>query len=141
MRVVFDTNTVVSALLFSTGKLAWIRSNWSQGLSVPLVSQDTVKELLRVLAYPKFKLTPDEKNELLADFLPFCETVHINPNSATSLPVCRDKHDQIFLILAHESKADYLVTGDADLLVLNNETVFSIITPTEFREAFKDRED
>lgn len=134
MQVVFDTNTVISALLFSNGRLAWLRTTWNQGYSVPVVCHETAKELLRVLAYPKFQLSPEDQNELLTEFLPYAETFNVNPNSLMSLPICRDKHDQKFLILAQQAKVDYIVTGDADLLVLNNETEFSIITPAEFKK-------
>ena len=59
-RAVCDTNTVVSALLFQQGRLSWLRGAWSAGTVVPLVCRETVEELLRVLAYPKFGLTRGE---------------------------------------------------------------------------------
>lgn len=137
MRVVFDTNTIVSALLFANGKLSWLRFHWAQQSSIPIVSQETVQELLRVLAYPKFKLTPEEQNELLADFLPFAETAAVDSREKFSLPKCRDKFDQKFLILAHKANVDFLVTGDSDLLVLNEQVRFEIISPSEFKRLFE----
>lgn len=139
MRVVFDTNTIVSALLFSNGKLSWLRYHWAQQLSIPIVSQETVKELLRVLAYPKFKLTQEEQNELLTDLLPFAETIIIDSQEKFSLPNCRDKFDQKFLILAHKADVDFLVTGDNDLLVLNDQTHFEIISPSEFKKLIESK--
>lgn len=133
MRVVFDTNIVVSALLFADGNLKWLRAIWRQGYWIPVVSQDTVKELLRVLAYPKFRLTPDEQNDLLTDFLPYVDTVVVHPDKKSKLPICRDKTDQKFLLLAEQAGAGYLITGDTDLLALNDQTDFSIITPAEFQ--------
>jgi predicted nucleic acid-binding protein len=56
-RVVLDTNVVVSALVFGTGRLAEMRIAWQGERLLPLVSKATVEELLRVLAYPKFQLT------------------------------------------------------------------------------------
>lgn len=56
-RVVFDTNRIVSALIFSQEKPAWLRHGWQSGRFMSLVNKQTVNELLRVLAYPKFKLT------------------------------------------------------------------------------------
>lgn len=56
-RVVLDTNIVLSALLFNTGRLTWVRHAWQRQQVQPLVCTATVNELLRVLAYPKFKLT------------------------------------------------------------------------------------
>ena len=74
LRVVLDTNVLVSALLFSTGRLAWLREAWQQGAVVPLLGRETAEELLRVLRYPKFRLSRQEREELLADLLPYCET-------------------------------------------------------------------
>ena len=73
--------------------------------------------MLRVLSYPKFKLSAAEQKELLADYLPWCETVMI-PDPPPATPLCRDPFDQPFLQLAITGKAQFLVTGDADLLVL-----------------------
>ncbi len=120
-RVVLDTNIVVSALLFSRGRLAWLREAWQQGRLVPLISRPIAEELLSVLTYPKFKLSPDDQHDLLADYLPWCETVQIPeplPARLARLAQCRDADDQKFLLLAAAAKADFLVSGDRDLLVL-----------------------
>lgn len=133
LRAVFDTNTVVSALLFDGGRLAWLRQHWRQGGSVPLVSRATVAELTRVLSYPKFRLTPEDSIELLGDYLPYCETVEPAGNC---LIICRDPKDQPFLELAQSGKADLLVTGDHDLLALAGQTSCLIETPDVFQMRF-----
>lgn len=127
LRAVLDTNLVLSALVFAQGRLAVLRHSWQSGLYTPLVSRDTAAELLRVLAYPKFRLTPDEQQELLADYLPWCETVAV-PNPPPATPKCRDLHDLPFLQLALAGKADCLVTGDQDLLILAEKFSRPIIT-------------
>ena len=114
-RVVLDTSVVVSALVFEGGRVAWLRSAWRRGVIRPLVSRATATELLRVLAYPKFGLTAQEQQVLLADYLPFCETQGV-VGSARGLPRCRDPHDRPFLELAIAAKARFLVTGDEDQL-------------------------
>ena len=106
-RVVLDTNLVLSALVFANGRLAALRHAWREGHCVPLVSKATTAELIRVLTYPKFKLSDEDQQELLADYLPWCATVRI-PNSAPDTPNCRDPFDQPFLQLAVVGKADYL---------------------------------
>jgi putative PIN family toxin of toxin-antitoxin system len=118
-RVVLDTNCVISALLFSKQTLAWLRHGWQNEHIIPLASKDTVNELMRVLAYPKFKLSKTEQALLLADFLPYAETVTIEqiPNA---LPLIRDPADQMFLILAVVGQAEVLVTGDADILEIKD---------------------
>ncbi len=99
--------------------MAWLPHNWQSGAIIPLVSKETASELLKVLAYPKFKLTKTEKLVLLADFLPYAETV-TSLEVPLNLPVIRDQADQIFITLAVVGKADALVTGDNDLLVLKD---------------------
>jgi uncharacterized protein len=116
---VLDTNCIISALIFSRQKMAWLRHNWQSGAIIPLVSKETASELLKVLAYPKFKLTKTEQLLLLADFLPYAETV-TSLEVPVDLPVIRDKADQKFITLAVVGKADALVTGDNDLLVLKD---------------------
>jgi len=55
-RAVFDTNVVVSALLFGQGRVSWLRTSFRSGSVVPIVSRATVQELVRVLEYPKLAL-------------------------------------------------------------------------------------
>lgn len=126
-RIVFDTNSVVSAVLFSKGRLAWLRPAWRAGAVVPLVSKGTVQELLRVLAYPKFKLSQGDREELLAEYLPFAEVVEM-PTDIPDLPQCRDEHDQKFLGLAVVGKADAVVSGDSDLLEMAEAFPIPILT-------------
>jgi len=117
LRVVLDTNVVVSALLFDAGRLVWLRRSWQQQRLHPLVCQETIAELRRVLAYPKFKLTPAEQQILLADFLPYANAITL-PTPWPDLPMCRDARDQVFIVLAQVGRADALVTGDQDILAM-----------------------
>ena len=130
-RVVLDTNVVLSTLVFAQGPHAPLRRIWQREKCLPLVSRATTEELLRVLGYPEFKLTAEEQGELLADYLPYCETVHM-PARPPKTPVCRDPFDVPFLQLAMAGKADYLVTGDQDLLVLSRRLSCPIVTPEKF---------
>lgn len=129
-RVVFDTSTVLSALLFEHGRRAWLRGHWRSGECVPLASRETVLELVRVLAYPKFRLTPKEHEELLADYLPYCKVIEVRRKCTVR---CRDAKDQPFLDLAVSGQAGVLVSGDRDLLVLEGKVDFRIISPEGYR--------
>ena len=129
-RVVLDTNVVLSALLFTAGRLKWLRHAWQQQHLQPLVCKETASELMRVLAYPKFKLTALEQRDLLADFLPYADVVEL-PTPWPDLPACRDEKDQVFLVLAHVAKADALVTGDADVLAMRGTFPGLIVTPEQ----------
>lgn len=116
-RAVLDSNVVLSALVFTGGPAARLRHAWQGRLLLPLVSTATAQELMRVLAYPKFKLDAEARQELLADYLPWAEVVPV-PEPPPRVPACRDVHDLSFLHLAVAGRADVLVTSDADLLAL-----------------------
>jgi putative PIN family toxin of toxin-antitoxin system len=115
VRVVLDTNVVLSALVFGGGAAGRVRRAWQQGALLPLASTATVQELVRVLAYPKFHLAQAEQDELVADYLPYTETVRI-PQPPPQVPDCRDALDEPFMHLAVAGKAQVLVSGDRDLL-------------------------
>jgi len=131
VRVVFDTNVVLSALLFRQGRLAPLRALWQSGRCLPLVSKATADELLRALRYPKFRLGSESQRELIADFLPYCEVVMLR-GTRSKLPVCRDPADQVFLEVAVVGKAKYLVSGHRDLLALAGRVPFRLVSPAEF---------
>ena len=135
LRVVFDTNVALSALVFGGGAAGRMRLAWQQGVFVPLASTATAQELVRVLGYPKFRLSPQEQDELLADYLPYTRAVRI-PQPPPSVPACRDVMDLPFMQLAVAGRAQVLVSGDQDLLTLSGEfeKIFAcpIVTLDEF---------
>ena len=122
MRVVLDTNVLVSALLFSRHRMSWLRRAWQTGQIQPVMDRSTAAELLRVLASPKFQLTDAEQEELLADVLPYAQTV-TQTDDNPSWPRCTDPNDQMFITLAVSAHVDALVSGDAALLALGREGV------------------
>jgi len=130
-QAVLDTNLVLSALVFRSRGAASLRAAWQQGACVPLVSAATVQELIRVLAYPKFRLAVAEQGELLADYLPYGRTVRM-PEPPPAVPACRDPFDLPFLQLAIAGKADVLVGGDSDILALAREFPVPILTLARF---------
>lgn len=133
IRVVLDTNVLVSALLFERGCLSWLRLCWQSGQLTPVLAKPTAQELLRVLAYPKFKLEPADRDRLLQDLLPWCESWS-GPIASTA-PRVRDRHDQVFLNLALAAATPVLVSGDADLLALQGEiTSLQILSPASFHD-------
>lgn len=135
-RVVFDTGVVVSALLFTGGHLTWLRKHWRDGACLPLISRAAAAELTRVFAYPKFRLSTAERDDLLAEYLPFCEVVEA---AKVCRIKCRDPKDQPFLDLAHSGKADLLITGDRDILQLSGNAPFSIASPADYKALFSER--
>ena len=133
LRVVCDTNVVVSALVFRAGRLGWLREAWAAGTVVPVVSKETVAELVRVLSYPKLRLEADETKSLLALYMEHAEALD-EVKTAARLPACRDEDDRAFLRLAYAARVDALVTGDADLLALAAQSKIPILTPDALRQ-------
>ncbi len=128
-RVVLDTNALISALLFG-GQSGMLRDLWKSGRIIPLVSKETFAEFRKVLSYPKSKLSQREIRSILnEEILPFVEAVEI---AEQVTGVCRDTHDDMFLAVAAGGGAEYLVSGDRDLLVLEQYGKTRIVTVTEF---------
>jgi putative PIN family toxin of toxin-antitoxin system len=117
MRVVLDANVVLSALVFGGGMAGRLRKAWQNNDVTPLINTDTAQELIRVLAYPKFHLAPQEQTQLLADYLPYAQVIAM-PKKPPVVPECRDPYDLMFMRLARVGQADALVSGDKDLLTL-----------------------
>lgn len=129
LRVVLDTNVLVSALLFG-GRAGMLRDAWKDGRIITLVSKATFAEFRKVLSYPKFKLSQREIRAILnEEILPFVEPVEI-ADQVTG--VCRDSRDDMFLAVADCGRGEYLVTGDRDLLVLKNYGTTRIVPVAEF---------
>jgi uncharacterized protein len=136
-RVVLDTNCLLSSLLFRNGVLSWIRRSWEAREFTPLVSAQTVDELIRVLAYPKFELSSNECRAVLEDFLSYAEVVQTKPSQSREYLNAKskltDRDDQIFLDLAFSSNTDVLVSGDKALLRLAKDiSRFQILSPNNF---------
>jgi len=138
LRVVLDSNVVVSALLFRQGELAWLRAFWQNGRFVPLASRATIAEILRVIGYEKFRLGKGELEEIVALYVPHVEIITVTESARRALPQCQDPEDQEFLALARAGGAGVLVTGDKALLELSAKTRFAIEDPAAFRRRFKD---
>lgn len=113
-RVVLDANVLVSALVFPGGRMSLVRHAWRERLVMPLVSRATAAELIRVLAYPKFRLSAGDRDELLADYLPYCTVVEV-PDELAGIAACPDPDDRQYLGLAVAGRARWLVTGDRGL--------------------------
>jgi len=128
LRVVVDTNVLISGLLFG-GEPEKIRELWIAGRLVPLLSSETFAEFTKVLSFPKFRLSPTEINMLIEEeLLPYSEVVAVTKDATGT---CRDPKDDKFLALAASGKAAYIVTGDQDLLVLQRVMKTRIITVNE----------
>ena len=136
LRVVCDTNVAVCALVFRAGRLNWLREAWAAGSIVPVVSKDTLAELVRVLGYPKLRLDAEEMKSLLALYMEHAEARDTVATTAR-IPACRDEDDRAFLRLAYAARADALVTGDADLLAVAAQSKIPILTADALRQRLR----
>ena len=128
IRAVLDTNVVVSALLFE-GRSSRLVPLWQQRKFLPIISRAVLEEYLRVLAYPKFELTAEEVKQVVHEFLPYAEVT--SPKARVKV-VRRDPADNKFLECAVAGKAQYVVSGDQDLLSLRSFRGIPVVTVSEF---------
>ena len=129
MRIVLDTNVLVSALLFYNSEIARAARLALDHHDV-LASHDTMHELKRVLQKPKIQKYADA-DKLAAFFLSY-KRITIHTEILIPVTLSRDPKDDKFLEVALNGGADLLITGDQDLLVLHPFQSTAIITPTEF---------
>ena len=128
MRVVIDTNVFVSAAL-KDKSLPALAVRIVEQRGTLLKSAATERQLFDVLARPYFaKLVPAVTHEWLQKLFAAAEAVAI----AERIAACRDPTDDKFLELAVSGRADLIVTGDPDLLVLNPFRDIPIIAPAAF---------
>jgi len=128
-RYVFDTNVLVSAALLenSVPGRALAKGRNSGTL---LVSDETVNEVVAVLAHPKFEkyIDVDDRERFLKALMSEAEHVAIT----RQIQACRDPRDDKFLELATSGKASHIISGDEDLLVLSPFHEIPIVTPAAF---------
>jgi len=128
-RVVFDTSVIVSAALVhrSVPGRAFLRALRH---GTVLVSGPSVRELTDVLGRAKFDryVSREERDELVEGLVRESRLVEITE----SVRECRDPSDDQILEVAVNGDAEYLVTGDADLLSMDPFRGVRIVTPAEF---------
>lgn len=136
-RIVLDTNVVLDCTMFEDPGVAPIVAMLERGDAVALVRDDSLDELVRVLAYPRFALDGAAQSAALARYLRWTERVTGTPVAAP-LPACRDRDDQKFLEIARDGGARWLLSKDKALLVLGRRrtrrTPFEITTPARFAD-------
>lgn len=126
---IFDTNVLISAALV---KNSATENSLKKALEFGLLafSKQTLNELIEILKRPKIEkyLKESERKEFLETITSVSKFfIPIN-----HFEICRDPKDNIFLDLIFESRADYLITGDQDLLVLDSFETAKIISPSDF---------
>jgi len=131
IRVVIDTNIIVSAILFGgiPGELIPL---WKSGRIKPLASKKIIEEYIKVLAYPKFELSETEINYILYnEILTYFDIIQTKD---TPLIIKVDPSDDKFIHCAKAGKAIAIISGDQHLLNLKTYQKTKILTPAKFLE-------
>lgn len=136
VRAVLDTNVLVSGLVAEGGAPRRVVDAWLEGRFTLVISPYLLEELLHVLTYPRIasriRLGEEDLEVLLEALVSQAEVTE----GALSLPgVTRDPKDDPVVACAREGEADYIVSGDQDLLVLGEYEGIRVVSPHEFTEA------
>ena len=134
MNIVIDTSVVISAFLFGGVPGEFIEL-WKKGTVTPLITEKIMDEYLRVLTYPKFKLSQEEIHYIIhQEILPFFKVVKSKPGLKV---IVKDPDDDKFIQCAIAGKAQTIISGDHHLLALKSYKEIRILTPSEFLEEFE----
>ena len=134
-RVVLDTNVLVSGLVAKGGAPRQILDAWLEGQYTLVTSLYMVEELAHVLSYPRIaKRLHLGEEELVAIMAALLSKAELTPGHLHLSGVTRDPKDDAVVACAKEGEADYIVSGDQDLLVLGEYEGIRVITPRQFVE-------
>ncbi len=129
-KIILDTNLWISFLI--SKKFSQIDKLIENKKIILIFSNELLEEFIDVVSRPKFKKYFSKKDieKILEYFDQFGELVKVK----SDIKICRDEKDNFLLNLSVDSKADYLITGDKDLLILEMIEDTKIKTFSEFIE-------
>lgn len=136
MRIVLDTNVLVSAILSPHGKPARILRLVLEGKAVLILSRSVLAETERVLRYPKLRRLLKRKGISLKEVHEFLKKLTgiavLAPDQTSVNAVSEDPSDNMFLACAVEGQADFIISGDQHLTALGTFQGIMIVDPAEF---------
>ena len=132
MRVVLDTNVLVSATLIAGGQEARILRAWRAGAFDLVVSPAILEEIGRVLTEARLRRRRWMADDEVVALLEGLAQEGVVVSGRVPVQVSRDPADDKFLAAAVEGRADYVVTGDRDLLDLETYRGVRMIRPGPF---------
>jgi len=128
MKLVLDTNIFISAFYWG-GNSQKVIDRTITGPDELYVSDKILEEISEVMARPKFKTEQETIDKYIETIESNCRKVF---TEGRIKGICRDKDDDDKLECGINCNADYIITGDEDLLVLGNYKTMKIITPGEY---------
>ncbi|MBS3137713.1 putative toxin-antitoxin system toxin component, PIN family [Candidatus Woesearchaeota archaeon] len=135
IRIVLDTNIIISAFGWSGNEYNILQKVMNKELLLVL-SPEILDEYKRILLLQRLEFQEDEVEEFISALLEVAELIYPIYNKQSSIAI-RDKDDIKFIICAIESKADYIITGDNDLLVIDKYNSIQIISSKNFLETLE----
>jgi len=129
-RIVLDTNLWISFLI--TKDLAKLDNSIFTGETILIFSQELLHEFITVVSRPKFKKYFSQ--EEIIEILDIIDQQSIFVEVTSDIKKCRDEKDNFLLSLAVDGNADFLITGDQDLLELKAIEKTQIVTINQYLE-------
>ncbi len=132
-RIILDTNVLISGLLLSSSTSQQVFDQVTETETL-LISEETFTEIYETFIRKKFNkyLSLEKRLQFIYSLRNKAEIVNIT----SEISICRDPKDNKILELAVSGQANFIITGDKDLLVLNPFQTIEIITVNEFWTRF-----
>lgn len=132
MKVVFDTNILIAAFL-TEGLCSGLLIRTRKHDFDLILSDDIIREFKGVLT-KKLKISSSDISEITDIIKEAASEILHKVNSAPH--ICRDPNDEMIIACAVDADADYIVTGDEDLLILKKFKNIIILNPRNFETLF-----
>lgn len=136
LKAVIDTNILVSAVIVPLGNPNRLLTAWEQGLFTLIAAPQLIHEVDRVLHRARIQRKYDVTEDRVQDVIAKLHTTTLQTTPGSQLPLqSRDPKDDMFLAIALGGDADYLISGDEDLLILNGDPALGklqIVTVRDF---------
>lgn len=133
LRVVLDTNVIISGVITDHGAPFQVLQRWRNSEFALITSEPILKEVERVLNYPKIKRKRRFTEENIRNVIELLRKYGIAaPADVTIEAVPEDPADDKFIVAAVEAEADYIVSGDRHLKDIGSYHGIGIISPDEF---------
>lgn len=138
LRAVLDTNVIVSGVISDKGIPSQLLSAWRAREWDLVISPGILHEIQRVLSAPKIARTYSLTRQEIVDLVQlFSHRAILMTGTLTIPPAARDADDDPILACAKEAQADYVVSGDDDLLSLERYESIPIVSPAAFAAILK----
>lgn len=133
IKAVIDTNGFVSGTIKKDSNPGKILKAWREGRFILVSSKPIVSEVEKVLRYPRIKEKYNLTEEDVRDVITNISTdAIVTPGKLKMSGVSQDPDDDKFITCAIEGRADYIVSGDNDLLKIKKHKWIRLVTPKEF---------